>query len=1029
MSQVEARSFAKSRTAERVKPPSVLVVLVVKDGAQWLPHCLLGLSRQTHPRIGVLAVDNGSIDDSHAILQTALGESRVIGLERNQGFGAAVVRALGTDMAAQADYVLLLHDDTFLAPDAVTSLVEAAERIDGVGVVGPKVLDWDDPNVLRDIGLSTDRFGYPYSPLEDDEIDQGQYNRMREVVFVSSCAMLVSRAAWSKIGPPDDRFPSGADELDFCWRARVAGFRVLMTPRAVAQHRGATSRRERSGVLETRLQYERERVALASMLKNYGLLSLLWLLPLYLVQGLVRLGVLVVSRRLEDAYQVIAAWGWNLAHLPGTIRRRVRVQAIRAVSDRSVRRAMAPAWIRLQGWALAAGQALMPAREPETEEPVLARARVVRFATAHPVGTAWTLAIVVALIGYRHIIAASPLLGGALRVPPSSPTGFFRELVSGLRHTGLGGAQAASPALGFMGIGSVITFASPALLQKVLLLGLPAAAAVGCYRAVRTVAGERLPAVVAAATYGLSSAVLWGVSFGRIPVLVFFAGVPWLASKLSLPFEAEFRVPPQRWLIGAAAGQAILTSFFPGTALAAGLLVVAYALAPMEGVARGRGVALCVGAGMLAAVLIFPLTLVLARAGGMGLWDAAGSPSFGSLVRLNLGPGPGSWWTGFYLPLAAALSLVFVSGRLAGVAVRAAMIALASIYLAWLAAAGYLPIGLSNPAAYLGLAAFSLALMVALGVGFVARGMAAMAFGSRQVGTGLLVLLLGLGLAGQALQAARGAWAVGGADRLPPAYPVVADAEGPPYRVLWLGDVGGDAFLPPAGTPDGAVAAGPASVRFAVRSPRGASVLDVGRPAAGPGYDYVRQVLREVLAGSTRHAGSLLAPLAVRFVVADPKDIPKEAFRRLARQLDLNRVPAGGLLIFESAKWVPLASIVADPEWLQAAFAPTIESVAHLPAAHAEPLLRPPVSGSSAEPSLILLSQQYDARWSVTLQQGAEPVQARRAFGWAVGFAGSPGPGFAFAFGGQRVRNVEIAILAMLWLGVVWLTRKLAPVV
>src|SRR4029453_17076058 len=105
MSQVETRSFANSRTAERVKPPSVLVVLVVKDGAQWLPHCLLGLSRQTHRRVGVLAADNGPIDDSHAILQTALGESRVIGLERNQGFGAAVVRALGTDMAAQADYV------------------------------------------------------------------------------------------------------------------------------------------------------------------------------------------------------------------------------------------------------------------------------------------------------------------------------------------------------------------------------------------------------------------------------------------------------------------------------------------------------------------------------------------------------------------------------------------------------------------------------------------------------------------------------------------------------------------------------------------------------------------------------------------------------------------------------------------------------------------------------------------------------------------------------------------------------------
>jgi GT2 family glycosyltransferase len=1029
MSQVETRSFAQSRTAEPVKPPSVLVVLVVKDGAQWLPRCLLGLSRQNHPRIGVLAVDNGSTDESPTLLQTALGEARVISLQRNKGFGAAVAEALTTDMAAQADYVLLLHDDTFLAPDAVSSLVDAAERIDGVGVVGPKVLDWDDPTVLRDIGLSTDRFGYPYSPLEEGEIDQGQYDRIREVLFVSSCAMLVSRAAWSKIGPPDDRFSSGADELDFCWRARVAGFRVMMTPRAVAQHRSATTRKERAGAPESRIRYERERLALASMLKNYGLLSLLWLLPLYLAQGLVRLGVQVVSRRLEDAAQVIEAWGWNIAHLPSTVRRRVRVQAIRAVSDRSVRRAMAPAWIRLQGWALAAGQSLMPAREEEAEEPDSARSRTLRFAAAHPVATAWTIAIVVAIIGYRHLFAASPLVGGALGVPPSSSTGFFRELVSGLRHTGLGGAQAASPALGLLGIGSIVTFGSPALLQKLLLLGLPAVAAVGCYRAVRGVTGERLPAVVSATTYGLSSAVLWGVSVGRVPALVFFAGVPWLASKLSLPFDRESRVPARRWLIGAGAGLAVLTSFFPSTAVAAAVMVVGYALVPIKGTARLRGVGLCMGAAAVGAVLIFPLTLVLAREGGIGFWDAGGSPSFASLVRLNLGPGPGSWWTGIYLPLAAALALVFVSGRLAGIAVRAGMIALASIYLAWLAGAGYLPIWLSNPAAYIGLAAFSLALMTGLGVGFVAKGMAEVAFGSRQLGTGLLALLLGVGLAGQALQAARGSWAVGGSDRLPPAYPVVADAAGGSYRVLWLGSVDRDAFVPPAGTPDGTVSAGPASVRFAVRSPQGASALDVGRPAAGPGYEYVRQALREAFAGRTRHAGSLLAPLAVRFVVADPRDIPNPAIRRLARQVDLNLVPAGGLLIFENSKWVPQASVVADPEWLQAAFAPTVEAVAHLPAAHAAPLGVSPLPGTTTADALILLSQQYDSRWRLMLQAGAPALRPRRAFGWAVGFAGRPrSPGFAIAFEGQRVRSLEIALLAILWWGVLWLTRKPAVV-
>ena len=96
-------------------------------------------------------------------------------------------------------------------------------------------------------------------------------------------------------------------------------------------------------------------------------------------------------------------------------------------------------------------------------------------------------------LAYRDLFGARPLAGGGLPAFPSSATGFFRELVSGVRSTGLGGTEPASPALAVLGAGSVLTLGSPALLQKLLLLGLPVAAAVGAYRAIRSVAGERKP--------------------------------------------------------------------------------------------------------------------------------------------------------------------------------------------------------------------------------------------------------------------------------------------------------------------------------------------------------------------------------------------------------------------------------------------------------------------------------------------------------------------------------------------------------
>jgi len=280
----------RSPVADAVRTPSVLVVLVVSNGARWLRESLRSLARQTHPRLGVVAVDGGSTDGSREILQQALGPKRLIALPEDRGLSGAMRAVLDLPVARAADYVLVLHDDAALASDAVTCMVEAAEGLRGVervGIVGPKVVDWDEPAVLREVGRSTDRFGHPHTPLQDGELDQGQYDRILEVLYVSSCAMLISREAWQRTGPFDERLGGHHDDLDFCWRARLAGFRVLMTPLAQARHRGEG--RGRAAAHERGPQYLGERVAVASMLKNYGALSLVWLLPLHLVIEAARL--------------------------------------------------------------------------------------------------------------------------------------------------------------------------------------------------------------------------------------------------------------------------------------------------------------------------------------------------------------------------------------------------------------------------------------------------------------------------------------------------------------------------------------------------------------------------------------------------------------------------------------------------------------------------------------------------------------------------------------------------------------------
>ena len=228
-----------------------------------------------------------------------------------------------------------------------------------------------------------------------------------------------------------------------------------------------------------------------AMLKNYSLPSLLWLLPVAILIGFFRLAYLVLTRRFDESLDLLAAWGWNIVHLPGTIARRVRAQSVRKVPDHQLRRFMESAGVRLPRWFAAAGQILEEQREVEDEDEDATVGRRLRDRTAslvgtHPVVVASFLGALVGAVALRSFLGPEALHGGALPAFPSSWNGFFSELASGYRTTGLGGTLAASPALGAMGAVSWIAFGSTTVAQKVLLAGGPMFASIMLYRALAT---------------------------------------------------------------------------------------------------------------------------------------------------------------------------------------------------------------------------------------------------------------------------------------------------------------------------------------------------------------------------------------------------------------------------------------------------------------------------------------------------------------------------------------------------------------
>jgi GT2 family glycosyltransferase len=1009
----------RSPAADAVRTPSVLVVLVTRDASRWLRECLQSLAAQTHPRLGVLAVDNGSTDGTLELLGQALGEQRVIALGENRGIAGALSAAMQLGPAQAADYVLLVHDDAALAPEAVVRMLEAAEGIRGVervGVVGPKVVDWDDPRILREVGRSTDRFGHPYTPLQEGERDQGQYDRVLEVLFVSSAVMLISQEAWQRTGAFDERLDGHHDDLDFCWRARVAGFRVLMTPLATARHRGATGRGERQEHRHRSSRYYSERAALATMLKNYRLLTLLWLVPVYLVLGLARLIFLAVSRRFEDAYDVVASWGWNLLRLPGTFRRRIRAQRVRAMNDRGVRRFMAST-LRLPRWFEQAEEFLDEGLE-ELEDEELGRPlprRAASIAAGHPVLLGSVAAIALAALAVRHFVGPEVLSGGALATFPEQAQAFFRELVSGVRTTVLGGPQGASPSLAGLGTSSWVAFGSPALAQKALLGAVVPLAGVAMYRAMARETASPGPAVVAAASYALCGLSLWAFSEGRLDLLVAVALLPLVWDRLDAAFGRSGPERRLRFAVGLGVALAIAVSFLPAVVLPAGAFLIAHLLG---GRRRGRGVALVLLSATAGALLAFPVLLAAAGDPAAATSSVVGLDDPWKVLRLVPGEGPGTWIAAAFLPLAAIVCFAGVGQEQRGRAWRAMVAAIVCTGLAWASARGLLPEPITNAPAYLAGAALAEAALVAYGLATFGSRLGRHAFGVRQLGVALLAVVLGVGLGAQALQVTLAEWAVGPGG-LPAAWPVIDSTQPGEFRILWLGRPTGERFLAPGGDPIGFAEAGEASVRFGLTDRGGSSALDTGRGRSGPGYEELRAALGELLAGDTQHAGALLGPLGVRFLVAAEGDLPAATVARLDAQLDLDLVPAGGLVIYRNAAVLPVGMVT---EAGVPAF-PDPALVEQAPYAAATELKRAGAdwAGSAGAAGTAVVADQFAGGWRV--RTGDEGAPAYAGLGWAI--AGPAGPGeVTVSFTDQWLRTAQMWALAVLWLAAMWITRK-----
>ncbi len=206
--------------------------------------CLETVQHLTYPRYRLLVVDNASTDGTPATIAARFPAVEVIVNAANLGYAAGNNVGLRRALEAGADYVLLLNNDTLVAPDMLYELVAAALADQRAGLLSPKMYYADHPDRLWYAGARQQPLTLAAVHTHRDELDTVQPQTPQAVDYVFGCGMLIRRAVLEEVGLLDPGYFMYYEDADFCLRVRAAGYRLLYVPRARLWHRVAASTQE-----------------------------------------------------------------------------------------------------------------------------------------------------------------------------------------------------------------------------------------------------------------------------------------------------------------------------------------------------------------------------------------------------------------------------------------------------------------------------------------------------------------------------------------------------------------------------------------------------------------------------------------------------------------------------------------------------------------------------------------------------------------------------------------------------------------
>ncbi|MXW74798.1 MAG: glycosyltransferase family 2 protein [Acidimicrobiaceae bacterium] len=975
--------------------PSVLAVIVAHAPGDWFDETLESFATQDYQRLEVMVVDAAGDPSLASRVQSHLPEASVLDASDTDGFSAAANALLDTHV--DPVFLMICHDDIALEPDAVRLLVVESLR-SNAGIVGPKLVDWDNPDRLQHVAYIVDRLAVAADVVEPGEIDQEQYDAVVDVFAVPSACILIRTDLFRDLDGFDPGMPYHGEDVDLCFRAQLAGARVMAVPDARVRHRQALS--TRTGVDDDDLLHTRHQLRTVMVTSSYP--SLCYLLPFAFLFSFSESMAALFARRFSQFRDIWGAWLWNLSRLGEIHSRRQAVRHIRRTRHKDVRTLQQGGSVRLN--VLLRGRIGTDSAHAVGQE----LASVMRTGTARISAVVCGLVGLFVVFGSRSLIADGiPAIGDYLSFGGSGSE-MIGDWWSGWRERDMGSTGAASSSAGLLGLLSILLGGATGLVRTLWVLLPVVVGLVGAWRMLRPT-GSRRAQLGCLFVYAVIPLPWAAVANASISGIYAYGLAPWLLAAM-LSAQSAWSANPdddsQRsvgrvgWKIGAAVG---VTALFDLSAalivvpMIAGLFLAAVLTVNFKGILRLFGGVIV--ALPMVALLVLPFLADLFVAGPS--WDPLaggrdGSASAISLVDIlsfDIGPRePGVFVWAFGLLM--VIGVVIGRSWRFGLAVRGWSVAIVSWGLTWVAALGWLPFGVPDNSVLLATAAAGVALTCGVAIVAFEHDLPTAGFGWCQALLPVAVLAAVAGsIPGLAL-AETGRWEMPRGDYedvLPFADPLRHGS----YRVLWIG-------VPETILGDGR----PLVADLAwVGSIDGPPNLSDRLPAVDAGSaSLVNEALSRAINGDTIRLGRELGGLGIRYVVlldrlapapfSDPDDavpIPEGFRASIASQLDLQRLEGinSAVEVYANTDWTSVRAAATPGFDSEVARISDLSTVPISGTAGVMSGRGDQVSGSIPDGTEVFVAQTSDNSW--TLEVDGSRAAQRRSIGYATAFVPQAG--------------------------------------